>query len=161
MSARFLALLASGCAGAPATTGGSRATDDFECRDRRAEYIVVGGFAAPEAGVRAECEGGIPRLSRWRLVDGERITDSTELSAEQFEALWIKIDATGWRHLADDCENPAASPGDPAYTMDVADHALARSFGCSGRTLPFPYDRIVNELDLRAAGLGDADDSPR
>ncbi len=41
--------------------------------------------------------------------------------------------------------------------LDVGDYAMSVTLNCDGKSLPFPYDRIVNELDLRAAGFGEQD----
>lgn len=140
--------------------GGSsmeRDLSQFECNDRRVAYMVAGGFAADEAGVTVECEGENPRLTNWRMDDGERSEKTSKLSGEQFDTLWKNIDSTGWRHVDQDCKNAGAKDGDPAYVIEVGDHAMNVTLNCDGTTLPFPYDRIVNELDLRAAGFGDQD----
>jgi hypothetical protein len=42
--------------------------------------------------------------------------------------------------------------------IEVGDYAMSVTLNCDGTTLPFPYDRFVNELDLRAAGFGDQDE---
>jgi hypothetical protein len=140
---------------------------DFECNRRRAEYMVVGGFVAPESGVTMDCAHGQPRIVRWRSDGGaEQIRSAHPLTAEQFEATWEKIDATGWRFLARTCagSRPAGKkprgPRQPIYTIDVGDSSSSVSLSCTGVELPFPYDRLVNELDLRAAGFGDDAGSP-
>lgn len=155
-----LILLAAGCggraAGAPASDPGAA---DFECNGRRAEYMVVGGLVAPEAGVTMDC-GPSPRLVKWRSEAGqEQIRSTHALTAEQFDSTWEKIDATGWRFLARTCPGVAAKAR-PIYTIDVGDSATSVSLSCAGVELPFPYDRLVNELDLRAAGFGDDAGSP-
>ena len=133
----------------------------FECSSRRAEYLVVGGMVAPEAGVSMVCDGSGPRIITWRNEEGEhRVEDTHPLSAEQFEATWEQIDSTGWRFLEKDCGNPKRK-GDPIYTIGVGDHATQVDLVCGGKELPFPYDRLVNELDLRAAGFGDDAGDPR
>lgn len=140
--------------------GGSSTQRDlsqFECNDRMIAYMVAGGFAADEAGVTIECDNENPRLTTWRMDDGNRSEKSNPLSGEQFDTLWKNVDSTGWRHVDQDCKNPDAKDGDPAYIIEVADHALNVTLNCEGTSLPFPYDRIVNELDLRAAGFGDQD----
>ena len=134
-----------------------RDLSQFECNARVVAYRVTGGFAAEEAGVRVECDGKNPRLTQWRLDEGERSEGVHPLSGEQFDTLWGNVDSTGWRQVDQDCENPNASDGDPVYHIEVADQALKVTLECAGKTLPFPYDRMVNELDLRAAGFGDQD----
>ena len=156
----LIALLAAGCGGGGASAQASAPVSaDFECNGRRAEYMVVGGLVAPEAGVSMDCSQR-PRLIKWRSEDGEKQIRSTHtLTAEQFDSTWEKIDATGWRFLARTCPG-AAARARPVYTIDVGDSAASVSLSCSGVTLPFPYDRLVNELDLRAAGFGDDAGSP-
>lgn len=138
-------------------SGGTLERDlsQFECNDRMMAYMVAGGFGAEEAGVTVQCDNKNPRLTKWRLEEGERTEATHYLSGEQFDTLWKHVDSTGWRHVDQDCKNPEASDGDPAYLIEVADHAMNVTLNCDGTTLPFPYDRIVNELDLRAAGFGD------
>lgn len=174
-------LLVSIAAAAAAACGGSgsvaRAAPvraaDIECNSRRAEYMVVGGMVAPESGVSLVCERSRPRITSWRTEAGraEQIRSSRALTAEQFEAAWEKIDATGWRFLSRTCparkrarsgkrRRAPRAPREPIYTIDVGDSASSVSLTCTGAELPFPYDRLVNELDLRAAGFGDDAGSP-
>jgi hypothetical protein len=161
---RALAGLAAALALAACGGGGNRTRAEdlsqFQCNSRRVEYLEAGGFAAAETGVRMECGAadgpGNPRITRWRVEeDGKRKTESFRLSADQFDGTWQKIDATGWRFLDAECSNPGAGKTDPVYQIGVGDHAAEVSLNCRGRELPFPYDRLVNELDLRAAGFGD------
>lgn len=155
------ALLCAAVACGGAQGGSGRGPDDlsqFSCDERRAEYMVAGGFVAAEAGVTVECSGNDPRLTKWRMDEsGARDSSTHRLTSSQFEDFWRRIDSTGWRYLDGSCANPNAAQSDPLYTIVVADHASNRTYTCAGRTLPFPYDRLVNELDLRAAGLGDTD----
>ncbi len=137
-----------------------RDLSQFQCNERLISYMVAGGFAAEEAGVTVQCDGENPRIITWQLDDGERSEKSNPLSGGQFDTLWDNIDASGWRHVQEDCKNPEAEDGDPAYLIEVGDHAQSVTLNCDGTTLPFPYDRIVNELDLRAAGFGDQDAPP-
>lgn len=148
--------LVAACGGAKKTSSGGGDLSQFECNGRTAEYMVAGGFVADEAGVRMACDKGAPEITRWRLDQGgQRRTESFSLTAEQFDSTWQKIDATGWRFLDEQCSNPAAAKDDPIYSIDIGDHAASVSLACAGKELPFPYDRLVNELDLRAAGFGD------
>jgi hypothetical protein len=146
--------LVAGCGGSKPHSRG-RDLRGFDCNARRIEYMVEGGFVAAKAGIRLECDGEGPQLTRWRLESsGERDSKTFTLDAEQFEATWQKIEASGWRFLAETCDSSRAD-GDPIYTIDVGDSAKSVSLTCQARELPFPYDRLVNELDLRAAGFGD------
>ncbi len=153
-------LLSLACSKQGGTTAAARDLSQFECNGRQAEYMVVGGFAAEEAGVILLCEGDDPQIIKWRLDEG-RVETKNPLTGEQFDIVWDKIDSTGWRHLDEDCNNTDAANDDPTYVVDIANHAHSVSLTCQGKTLPFPYDRIVNELDLRAAGFGDQDRAVR
>jgi hypothetical protein len=151
-----LVVLAAACGGGKGAGSGVGDLSQFECNGRQIEYMVAGGFVADEAGVRLECDGEKPQITRWRLESGgERRSERFFLSAEQFDSTWEKIDATGWRFLDNECANPGKAKGDPIYSIDVADHAASVTLASTGEELPFPYDRLVNELDLRAAGFGD------
>lgn len=151
----ILALLAGACGGGAQAGRSMEQSADFECRDRRVEYLLAGGFVALEAGVSVTCQGGDVRLETWRVTDKQGTTKrkAHALSQEDFNELWAKIESTGWRNLGD-CDNPDAAEGDPLYVIDIADVDHNVSLNCSGKgTLPFPYDRLVNELDLKAAGF--------
>jgi hypothetical protein len=82
--AALWAVAAAACAPASSKrSGGVGDLSQFECNDRRAEYMVVGGFVAEEAGVRMDCASGAPQISRWRLEpSGERKTERFALRAE-------------------------------------------------------------------------------
>ncbi len=149
--------LLAGCGPKGDSSSLNRDLSQFECNDRRVAYMVAGGFAAEETGITIECDGENPRLTSWRSDDGERSAKTSRLSGEQYDAVWKAVDSTGWRFVEQDCKNADAKDGDPAYIIEVADHAQNVTLNCEGTTLPFPYDRIVNELDLRAVGMGDQD----
>lgn len=155
--APLVASLALGACSKQAATNKPRDLSEFTCNDRRVEYMLAGGFAADETGITMACDGENPRIQVWQHDGGARTEKNHELTAQQFDDVWKRVDSTGWRHLGDDCQNPDAAFDDPTYSIDVGDHAKTSSMICQGRTLPFPYDRIVNELDLRAAGFGDQD----
>lgn len=149
------ALLLSGCPKGSHAASSARDLSQFECNERQVGYTVVGGFIADEAGIAMQCEGENPQILKWQSDStGIRKQKEFPLTAEQFDSVWEKIDATGWRNLGQDCKNPNAQGGDPSYMIDVGDYAMSVTFNCDGKTLPFPYDRIVNELDLRAVGFG-------
>lgn len=140
---------------------------EFECRSRRAEYMVVGGFVAPEAGVSMVCDNDRPMLTVWRVDQGESRSEKDHaISPGQFEDTWEKIDSTGWRYLEKECPGSTAQKkpkkgrvADPLYTIDVGDHALTVNFTCGAKELPFPYNQLVNELDLLAAGFEQSGDT--
>lgn len=153
----LLLALSASCAKQQGSKSASRDLSQFECNDRQAEYMVAGGFAADEAGIIMQCDGEDPRIVKWRLEGGQRVENANPLSAQQFDEVWTRVDSTGWRHLDEECVNPQGEADDPVYVIDVGDSGTSTSITCQGKTLPFPYDRIVNELDLRAAGFGDQD----
>lgn len=126
----------------------------FQCNERRVEYVVAGGFAASEAGVTVQCGDGGPRLIKWQVSDdGERDESNHPLTSDQFNELWDVIDGTGWRNLGKKCKNRGVAKVDPVYTIEVVDDAAKRTFTCQGKELPFPYDRFITELDVRAAAM--------
>ncbi len=158
----LVAMLAAGtlgCGGAKSRTAAGADLEGFVCNDRRVEYAVVGGFVAAEAGITVDCINDNPKLSRWRVDgdSGERTDITHRLGGGQFEDLWTKIDSSGWRFLEQDCDNPEAADDDPVYSIEIGDHATSVTLTCSGKELIFPYNRIINELDLLSAGLGDGD----
>ncbi len=155
------AMLLAACPSGSGKRATTMVSEDFECHERRAEYSVQGGLMSvgkglqePEAGVIVTCAGERgPRLEKWRLTDkgGQRKTTVHELSPEEFDSFWDKIESTGWRNLSD-CENPAAADNDPVYELTISTDQAEFTTTCPGRELPFPYDRIRNELDLAVAG---------
>lgn len=157
MSFMVVALGSAGCGGRPAAGSGSdEPAIEFECKDRRVAYIVTGGFAGPEVGVVMDCASTGPRIHKWVVLneEGDKKTLEHSLDPDSFDEVWEKIESTGWRNLSD-CDNPEAGPGDPEYKIGVKDHTLAVSMSCVGKTLPFPYNRVVNELDLIVAQFGE------
>lgn len=152
-----IAIAASGC---PKKTGPAAETANvdpgFECNQRKAEYVVEGGFAAAEAGVITQCDDNRPRLTKWSQDEnGTRDEESHLLSSDTFDDMWKVIDDTGWRYVADECENPEATDQDPIYTIEIADYAVTKTLTCQGKEIPFPYHQLVRELDVRAAAAGE------
>jgi hypothetical protein len=155
----MLVVALAGCGGAQDGGGGKGLVQDFKCRGRRIEYTVTGGLAGVESGVTIICREPTPTLKKWRAAEGggDKGESATHgMTQMAFDGLWKKIESTGWRYL-DNCDNPAAADDDPVYTVDVADDKSSVSLSCAGqaRSLPFPFDRLVNELDLEAAGFPD------
>ena len=149
------------CGGRQHTHAAAGGDSNFECLQRSSEYMVVGGFAAAEAGVSMLCDEGRPRIVKWTADEsGHRTKVTHALTGAEFDEVWGKIDATGWRFLGKKCPNPGAGKKDPIYTIDVGDAKTRVDLTCVGKELPFPYDRLVNELDLRAAGFGDDAGAP-
>jgi hypothetical protein len=166
-AAAAAALMAVACGPSTPRRRAAGSSADFECRGRRAEYMVVGGFVAPEAGISMICDHERPMLTVWRVDQGESRSERDHpLSPGQFDDTWEKIDSTGWRYLDKDCPGSTAQKKvkkgrapDPLYTIDVGDHSVNASFTCGAKELPFPYNQLVNELDLLAAGFAQAGDT--
>jgi len=161
LGALSAALLLAACPSGAKKQRTTVVAEDFECHERRAEYSVQGGLMSvgkgllePEAGVIVTCAGEQgPRLEKWQLVGegGKRKTTVHAMSSAQFDSFWAKIESTGWHNLSD-CENPAAAKTDPVYELTIHNDQADFTTTCPGRELPFPFDRIRNELDLEAAG---------
>ena len=141
----------------PACGGGQKQPSDngdksFDCDARRIAYIATNHFAGPEVGVVVDCAERGPRIKRWVVIDedGGKSTNEHSLTTAEFEDLWEKVDSTGWRNLTD-CDNPEMVEGDPLYRFGIKQQDDATSLTCGGKTLPFPYDRLTNELDLLVA----------
>lgn len=128
---------------------------DFQCRDRKMEYIATGTIMYAEQGVRLSCENDVPFAEKY-FVDksGQETKQSGEISAGVFDDAWTNFQAAGWRFI-EDCKNPKAKKGEALQTFEVADGDHQKSFKCPGTELPFPYDRLRNALDLAAAELGE------
>ncbi len=144
-----------GCGGGQHGSQGGT-VDNFRCKGRKMGYTVSGGLAGVESGVSVVCHEPSPMLRKWRAGDG---TDKAEsqghaMTQAAFELLWKKIESTGWRNL-EDCAAAGAASADPVYMVDIADDNASVSLTCQGdaRELPFPFDRLVNELDLEAGGF--------
>jgi hypothetical protein len=150
-----LAALAA-CGGPQKSAADSSGDRDFQCKERRIAYIVTGSFAGPEVGVVVDCAERGPRIMKWQVIGvaGDKKTMESSLSEGEFQELWQRVESTGWRHLGN-CDNPEAVEGDPRYKIGIADESQSVSLECDGKELPFPYDRIVNELDLKAAEYGE------
>ena len=150
---------AAGCGGGARGTRGDG--DGFECRDRRASYLVSGSLAGEEVGVQMDCAERGPRLRRWVVgKGGDRDERARSMTPGEFDDIWSRIEGAGWRFLKD-CDSGAAST-DPVYTFDVVDWNGSVSFACAGRgELPFPYGGIVDELDQAAASMRDRPGEPR
>ena len=149
-----LVSLALGCGGSQ-NQGVSEDVRNFECANRRVAYIATGHFAGPEVGVVIDCAERGPRIKRWVVIDdsGGKETGEHSLTVRQFNDLWEKVDSTGWQNLSD-CDNPDAGEGDPAYKFGIQDQNGSVSLACDGKQLPFPYDRLLNEIDLLVAEHG-------
>jgi hypothetical protein len=141
----------------------ARDAQRFDCRGRRASYIATHHLAGDEIGVQIDCADAGPRIKRWRSErSGTRQEDARSLTPGEFDKVWREIDGTGWPNLHD-CGNGTGGKRDPIYVFDIKDDQNQASFQCQSQSVPYPYNGIVDPLDLAAqAGrrqLGD--DEPR
>ena len=150
--AALAVLGAGGCANPNARM--LRENADFRCRDRYAAYTVVGSLAGTEVGAQMDCNVAGPRILKWTVSsDGVRDEKSASMGVHEFDSIWERIDGSGWRNMKD-CTG-TGQDRDPVYSIEVKDWAHASAFSCtSAGPLPFPYNTIVDELDLRAAAIG-------
>ncbi|RMH39931.1 MAG: hypothetical protein D6689_15235 [Deltaproteobacteria bacterium] len=147
---------------AVACGGGSRARStgpaddtyaDFTCNERHAQYVVVGGFVAPELGIEIRCSDTEQTIRKWTADDsGNRDETVQPLSRAEFDDVWRSFEDAGWRNLSD-CINPRAKDTDEVYTFEIGDADASVTLTCQGKAndLPFPFDRLVNALDVVAA----------
>jgi hypothetical protein len=139
---------------AVAACGGAQSQADrerqrFECNDRMAGYVATQTLGAAEMGVAISCDQG-PRLVRWRVTtDGTRAEETRNLTPGEFDKLWYKVDASGWRDLKS-CAGDGGDD-DPIFKFSFKDWTGDAQFECQTRKPPFPYNTILDELDLAAA----------
>ncbi|HMG52137.1 MAG TPA: hypothetical protein VK601_01620 [Kofleriaceae bacterium] len=141
----------------------AREAQSFHCRDRRASYIVTHHMADDEIGVQIDCADAGPRIKRWRTDKrGTHQEDARSMTPGEFDKVWREIDGTGWTYLHD-CGNGTGGKRDPVYVFDIKDDQNQASFQCQSQSMPYPYNDIVDPLDLAAQQgrrqLGD--DEPR
>jgi hypothetical protein len=140
----LVALALAACGGASRRGGGGRA---FECGGRHATYVVTGGIAAPEAGVKMSCDGNVPMVEEYRIDEGgHEHRRSERISADAWDDVWSDFEHGGWR-MVEDCKNPGAGKKDPFYVFEVADDDQQISVTCKGKELPFPHDTFRDALD--------------
>lgn len=134
---------------------------NFDCKERLVSYVASGHMAASELGVQMDCSEG-PRIKRWKVdKSGNRIEDGRPMSAGEFDRIWRQIDGVGWPNLGD-CANGTNGKQDPIYVFDVKDDMNKSSFQCQTATVPYPYNGLVDPLDVAAQeGRGQlGDDEP-
>jgi hypothetical protein len=152
---------AAGC-GASAREQAMREARDFDCRDRFVSYTASGHIAAEEIGVQMDCATAGPRITRWKMDrNGSRIEDKRSMSPSEFDRVWREVSGTGWENLRD-CTTGTLGKQDPVYTFDVRDNQNQATFSCQTTTMPFPYNGLVDPLDLAAQRGGKqlGDDEP-
>jgi len=145
----LVSLGASACGGAQRDQV-VREAQPFDCRNRIASYVVAHHMAGDELGVQIDCAQAGPRIQRWRTdIAGNRDEDAHGLSPGEFDKIWKEIDGTGWPNLHD-CSNGTTGKQDPIYMFDIKDDQNKASFQCQSQSMPYPYNDIVDPLDLAA-----------
>jgi len=123
--------------------------EDFQCKDRLISYVVSGHMAASELGVQMDCADG-PKIKRWKVdKQGKRVDDVRVMTPGEFDKVWREVDGTGWVNLKD-CENGTGGKHDPIYVFDIKDDQNKSSFQCQSQTAPYPYNGLVDPLDVAA-----------
>jgi len=141
-----------GCGGARARA--QREAVDFQCRDRLISYAANHHMGGDEVGVQMDCAEKGPRIKRWRMDrEGHRTNDEHPISPADFDKVWTEVDGTGWPNLHD-CGNGTGGDQDPIYTFDIHDDQNKASFTCQSRTMPYPYNDLVDPLDVEAQKSG-------
>ena len=142
--------------------GGQHKDDDevasFDCDGRMVGYVAHGTMAAAEVGVAVDCAERGPRIVRWQVQsDGTRAEDSHSMTTGEFDVLWRKIDAMGWRDLAD-CDGSGGNA--PTYSFSFKQADQSSSCECQHTDPPFPWHTILDELDRIAAQGGQLGGEP-
>lgn len=126
-----------------------RERQSFHCRNRIASYVANHHMSGDELGVQIDCAQLGPRIVRWKSDKmGNRQEDAHGLTPGEFDAIWKEIDGTGWPNLRD-CSN-GGTKRDPTYQFDIKDDQNKASFACQASSMPYPYNDIVDPLDLAA-----------
>jgi hypothetical protein len=150
-----------GCGGAQHDHS-AREAQAFSCRGRAARYVAIHHLAGDELGVQIDCAPAGPRIMRWRVDKaGTRQEDTRGATPGEFDKIWRELDATGWPNLRD-CTSGTAGKQDPIYMFDIQDDQNHASFQCQSQSMPYPYNDLVDPLDLAAQmGRGQlGDDEP-
>ncbi len=122
---------------------------DFQCKDRLASYVVSHHMGGDEVGVQMDCSNG-PQIKRWKIDKaGTRLEDARSLTPREFDKVWAELNGSGWEYLKD-CANGTAGERDPIYVFDVKDDQSKASFQCQSQSMPYPYNTIVDPLDVAA-----------
>jgi hypothetical protein len=128
----------------------ARETQPFRCRNRIASYVVAHHMGGDEIGVQIDCAQAGPRIRRWRSDKaGNRQEDAHGLTPGEFDSVWKEIDGTGWPNLRD-CASGTGGKQDPVYQFDIKDDQNQASFQCQSQSMPYPYNDLVDPLDLAA-----------
>lgn len=140
----------------------AREAQSFECKDRTVSYTATHHMGGDEIGVQMDCTEAGPRIQRWRTNKaGQRTADTKALTPGEFDNVWREIDGVGWPNLKD-CANGTNGKQDPIYVFDIKDDQNHASFQCQSQSMPYPYNTIVDPLDVAAQQGGKqlGDDEP-
>ncbi len=131
---------------------------EFVCKDRLVSYVVSHHMGGDEVGVQMDCSKG-PAIKRWKIdKKGTRIDDARSLTPREFDKVWSEINGSGWENLKD-CGNGTGGDRDPIYVFDIKDDQNTASFQCQSQSMPYPYNTIVDPLDVAAqSGRGQLGD---
>ena len=149
-----------GCGGAQKQA--NEEAQDFSCKDRVISYIVTKHIAADEIGVQMDCAQHGPRIQRWKIdKQGTRVEDARNITPGAFDDVWRQIAGSGWENLKD-CTTGTLGDCDPVYVFDVKDDQNQASFQCQTKPpVPFPYNTLIDALDVEAQKGGQlGDDEP-
>jgi len=123
---------------------------DFMCKERSVSYMATKHISGDEVGVLMDCAEKGPRIKRWRQdKQGKRDEDVRFITPKDFDKTWGEIAGTGWENLKD-CPNGTLGKSDPVYVFDIKDDQNKASFQCQSQSMPYPYNDIVDPLDLAA-----------
>lgn len=128
----------------------AREQQDFACKDRIASYVASHSLGGDEVGAQLDCKEAGPRLKRWRThKDGHRDDQTIPITPGEFDKVWKDIAGTGWENLKD-CTNGTGGKRDPVFVFDIKDDQNTASFSCQSKTMPYPYNNLVDPLDMLA-----------
>lgn len=123
----------------------------FDCKERLASYLASRDFSGDEVGVQLDCQQAGPRIKRWKTNKvGKHYEDSRVLAPSEFDEVWRALEGVGWRYLKD-CTNGSHDKKDPVYVFDIRDDSSKVSFQCQARTMPYPYNQVLDPLMMAAA----------
>jgi len=139
---------AAGCGGRQKQALAER--QSFDCKERHVGYTATNHLGGEEVGVQMDCATKGPQIVRWRVLrDGTRFEDARAMTPGEFDDVWKQIAGSGWEYLGD-CTNGTLEDSDPIFVFDVRDDQNAKVFKCQSRTMPYPYNTLVDPLDLAA-----------
>ena len=122
----------------------------FDCKERLVSYVATRHLGGDEVGVQMDCGEVGPRIKRWRMdKTGARVEDARSMTPVEFDNVWRQIDGVGWQYLKN-CDNGTNGDNDPIYVFDVKDDQAKGTFQCQSQSMPYPYNSIVDPLDVAA-----------